>query len=153
MNYTSNSQIPSLFFSYELHLCTLYTYLSGYLFRHLGNMSILVSSSGYTESLANPFPYFIFFVCLRPPNSLLFVPTIHISHMSPPLTTRWLNTAIQVNNTGMLHLMYNRHIFTSHNYHYLILPSYFFYILGQAGWSRPFMSGTLKMGRILKLFD
>ncbi len=45
--------------------------------------------------------YFIFLVCLRPTISLLFVPTIHISHVHPPLTTRQHNTAIQVNNMGL----------------------------------------------------
>jgi hypothetical protein len=36
-------------------------------------------------------------------------------HVHPPLTTRRLNTAIQVNNMGARHLMYNGHIYgTSH---------------------------------------
>ncbi len=39
-----------------------------------------------------------------------------ISHMHPPLTTRWLNTIMQVNNMGVWHLMYNGHtyIYTHH---------------------------------------
>jgi hypothetical protein len=37
------------------------------------------------------------------------VPTIHISHVNHPLTTGQLNTAIQVNNMGARHLMYNGH--------------------------------------------
>ncbi len=56
----------------------------------------------------------IFFVCLGPPSILLFVPTIHVSHMHPPWTTRWLNTDTQVNNVGMLHLTYNRHTYIHH---------------------------------------
>jgi hypothetical protein len=78
----------------------------------------------------------IFFVCPGPPSILLFVPTIQASHMHPPLTTRGLNTSTQVNNMGMLHLIYNRH-----NYSYSTLSSYFFYTLGQAGWPWPLMSG------------
>ncbi len=84
-----------------------------------------------------PLPYSIFFVCLRPPRSLLLGPTIHISHVFPPLTTRWLNTVTQVNNMGMLHFMHNGHTYTSHNYYYSTLPSYFFYIYSWAGWMAP----------------
>ncbi len=40
----------------------------------------------------------------------LFTPTLHVSHVHPPLTTRRLNTAIQVNNMGAWHLIYNGHI-------------------------------------------
>jgi hypothetical protein len=52
----------------------------------------------------------IFLVYLGPPSSLLFVPTTHISDVYPPLTIRWLNTAIQVNNMGAWYLIYNGHI-------------------------------------------
>ncbi len=55
-------------------------------------------SSGLTELFASSLPYCIFLIYLGPPNSLLFVPTTQISHVHPPLTTRQLNTAIQVNN-------------------------------------------------------
>jgi hypothetical protein len=63
--------------------------------------------------------------------------------MHPPLTTRRLNTAIKVIITGMLHLMYNGHIHTSHNYYYTTPSLYFFYTSGQAGWPRTLMSGTV----------
>ncbi len=56
----------------------------------------------------------IFLVCLGPPSILLFVPTIHVSHVHPPLTTRRLNTSTQVNNMAMLHLIYNRHTYIHH---------------------------------------
>ncbi len=105
-------------------------------------MSILASSSGHTEPLVSSLPYCIFLVCLGPPSSLLFVSMIHISQVHPPFTTTWLNTAIQVNNTGVLHLMYNGHIYTSHNYYYPTSSLPFFYTLGQAGWPQPLMSGA-----------
>ncbi len=75
---------------------------------------------------------------------------IHSSHVHPPLTTRRLNTAKQVNNMGALHLMYNWHIYTSHNYYYPTSSLYFFYTPGQAGWPRPLMSGTFIMISDLK---
>jgi hypothetical protein len=92
--------------------------------------------------------------CLSwPPSSLLFVPTIHISHKYPSLTTKRLNTIIQVNNMGMQHLMYNRHIDTY--IHHIIITvqyfsSYFFYTSGQASWPRTFMSGTPIFNEISK---
>jgi hypothetical protein len=43
---------------------------------------------------------------------------IHISHMYPPSTTTRFNTALQVNNMGVLHLLNNRRIYSSHNYYY-----------------------------------
>jgi hypothetical protein len=113
MNYVTHS-IPFFFFSYiciaTLYLCTLDTYLRGYLLQHLANMSILALSSGQTEPFASSLLYHILLVCLGPTRSLLFVPTIHISHVHPPFTTRRLNTAIQVNNMGAQHFMYNGHI-------------------------------------------
>ncbi len=60
----------------------------------------------------------------------MFISTIHISHVHPPLTTRQLYTAIQVNNMGVLHLMYNGHIYIT-NYYYPI-SSLHFYIFGLA---------------------
>ncbi len=56
-----------------------------------------------------PAPFYIvssLFVLAHLCRSLLFIPTIHISHVHPPLTDRQRNTAIQVN------------IYTSHNYYY-----------------------------------
>jgi hypothetical protein len=51
-----------------------------------------------------------------PTQQLVICPTIHISHVHPPLTIRWLNTTIQVNNMGAWHLMYNiHHITLLHN--------------------------------------
>jgi hypothetical protein len=85
----------------------------------------------------------IFFVCPGPPSILLFVPTIHASHVHPPLTTRQLNTKTQINNGHATSYIQQLIICTSHNYHYSTLSSYFFYILGQAGWPRPLMSGTV----------
>jgi hypothetical protein len=62
-------------------------------------------------------------VCLGPPSMWLFVPTISVSHVPPPLPTGRLNTSTQVNNMTMLHLMHNSHtyIYTSHKYNYLLL--------------------------------
>ncbi len=68
--------------------------------------------------LSTPFHIVSSLFVLALPSSLLFISTIHISHVHPPLTTRQLNTAIQVNNMGVLHLMYNGHIYTSHYYYY-----------------------------------
>ncbi len=89
---------------------------------HLASMSILALSSGQTEPFASLPLSCILLVCLGPPSNLLFVPTIHISHVLPPLTTRWLNTIIQVNHMGAWHLMYNGDIYihTPHNHHYII---------------------------------
>jgi hypothetical protein len=98
-------------------LCTTYNYvhfIHTWAVKHLANMSILALSSGQTESLVSSLPYCIFLVCLGPPSSLLFVSTIHISQVHPPFTTTWLNIAIQVNNTGVPHLMYNGHIYIHH---------------------------------------
>jgi hypothetical protein len=53
-------------------------------------------------------------VCLGPPSILLFLPTIHVSHVHPPLTTWRLNTSTQVNNMTMLCLMYNGHTYIHH---------------------------------------
>ncbi len=53
----------------------------------------------------------IFLVCPGPPSILLFVPTIHVSHMHPPMPTGRLNTCTQVNNMAMLH-----HIFPIYFY-------------------------------------
>jgi hypothetical protein len=50
----------------------------------------------------------IFFICPSPPGILLFVPMTHVSRGHPPLTTGRLNTSTQVNNMGMLHIIYNR---------------------------------------------
>ncbi len=97
---------------------------------------------GLDWALASSLLYCIFLVCLGPPSSLFFVPTIHISDVHPPLTTRWLNTAIQVNNMGAWHLMYNGHIYITQCY-YTILLLNFFYTFGHAGWPRLLMSGTL----------
>ncbi len=95
--------------SYSLYtFYTFYTYFSGYPLQHLANMSILASSWGQTEPFASLLLSCILLVCLCPPSSLLFVPTIYISHAHPHLTTRWLNTIIQVNNMGAWHLMYTR---------------------------------------------
>ncbi len=85
----------------------------------------------------------IFLVCPGPTSILLFVPTIHVSHMHPPLPTGQLNTCAQVNYMAMLHHMY----MVTHIYITFILlsipPSYFFHSFGQAGWLRPFLSVTV----------
>ncbi len=57
-------------------------------------------------------PYCIFLVCLGPPSSLLFISSTHISHRHPPSTTKRLYTAKEVNNIGVLHIMYNGYIYT-----------------------------------------
>jgi hypothetical protein len=59
-------------------------------------------------------PTCIFLVSLGPPRILLFVPIVHVSHVHPPLTTRWLNTNTQVNNIAMLHIMYKGHTYLHH---------------------------------------
>ncbi len=62
---------------------------------------------------------------------------------APSLTTRQLNTDTRVNNM-VIYISYTMaHINTSHHSYYLILSSYFLYTFGQAGWPRPFMSGTI----------
>jgi hypothetical protein len=56
---------------------------------------------------------------------------------NPPLTTRQLNTFIQVNILGAWYSMYNEHTYSlQHFFLYLLFTS------GQAGWPRAFMSGT-----------
>jgi hypothetical protein len=64
--------------------------------------------------------------------------------MHPPLTTRRLNTAIQVNNL-VRHISCTMDIYTSHNYYYSTSSLYFFYTLGQASWPQPVTSGTIKI--------
>ncbi len=84
----------------------------------------------------------IFLVCPGSPSILLFVPTIHVSYMHPPLPTRRLNACAQVNNMAMLHYMYMvTHIYIT--FILLSIPSsYLFHSFGQAGWLRPFLSVT-----------
>ncbi len=53
----------------------------------------------------------IFLVCLGPPSILLFVPTLHVSGVHPPLPTGQLNTSTQLNNMARLHLIYNGHTY------------------------------------------
>ncbi len=113
-NCSNSPQHPSLFFSYELHLCILCTYLSSYFLKHLANRSIMASSR-VRQSLQPALFYIVSSsICLGLPNSLLFGPTYHISHVYPPLTTRRLNTTIQEKNMGMLHLMYDRRTYIHH---------------------------------------
>jgi TRAP-type C4-dicarboxylate transport system permease large subunit len=54
-----------------------------------------------------------------PTQQLVVCPTFHVSHAHPPLATRRLNTAKQVNNMNAWHLMYNRDIFIT-QYFYII---------------------------------
>ncbi len=68
-----------------------------------------------------------------PTQQLVIHPNDHISHMHPPLTTRRLNTAIQVNNM-VRHISCTTDIYISYNYCYSTSSLYFFYTLGQAGW-------------------
>jgi hypothetical protein len=96
---------------------------------------------GVTEPFPSSLPYCIHLVCLGPPSSLLFVPTIHVSDVHPPLTSRWLNTAIQVNNMNAQHLINNGNIYIIQCY-FMIFLLHFFYTFGQAGWPRPLMSRT-----------
>jgi hypothetical protein len=81
----------------------------------------------------------VLLVCHSPLSILLFAPTIHVSHMHPPLPTGQLNTSTQVNNKTMLHLIYSTwsHISTSHSYYYSFPSSYFFHTFGQASWPDP----------------
>jgi hypothetical protein len=62
-----------------------------------------------------PALFHMYLLCLScPPSILLFVPTIHVSHMHPPLTSRQFKTNTQVNNIAILHLIYNRHTYVHH---------------------------------------
>jgi hypothetical protein len=114
-------------------LYTLYSYLSSYSLKHPANTSIQGLSVGQTEPLTNSLQYCALSVCLRPPSSLLFFPTIHISRVHPPSTTRWLYTIIQVNNMGARCLIYKGHIYIT-SYQYTIFLLYFFHASEQAGW-------------------
>jgi hypothetical protein len=115
----------------------IYTYLSSYSLQHLANMSILASSSGWTEPFTCSHLSCIQFVWLGPPSNLLFVPMIHILHVQTSLNTRRLNTFIQVNIMDAQRSIYNEHIYSlQHLFSCLLLTS------GQAGWPRTFMSGT-----------
>ncbi len=82
--------------------------------QHLANMSILASSSGWTEPFASSLLSCIHLVCLGPPSSLLFVPKFHIAHVHPPLTTRWLNTIMQV-TTWVHDILCTINIYAPHN--------------------------------------
>jgi hypothetical protein len=107
-----------------LYLCTFYTYLSAIPCSTLQ----IRPFRPYSLVRLSPSPvlfYIVSSICLGPPSSLLFVPAIHISHVHPPLTTRRLNIAIQVNNMGAWHLMYNRHTYIHHIMLLTIQP--FFY--------------------------
>jgi hypothetical protein len=87
--------------SYDYNIIYFCTYLRCYFLEapreyfHLGLVLGLDWASCQLSSAC------IFFVCPGPPSILLFVPTIHVSHMHPPLTTRQLNTSSPVNNMGM----------------------------------------------------
>ncbi len=78
-------------------------------------------------------------VCSGPHIILLFVPTILVTHVHPPLSTGQLNTSAQANNMATLHHIYTiTHIYsTSHLYYYPFPFSYFFHSFGQAGWQDP----------------
>ncbi len=107
--------IPISFFFYTNYITVYFcTYLSGHFLEapreyiHPGLVLGLDWASCQLSSTC------VFLVCPGPPIILLFIPTIHVSHMYPPLTTRQLNTGTQVNNMGMLHLTYNRHAYLHH---------------------------------------
>jgi hypothetical protein len=75
-----------------------------------------------------------------PPRSLLFVLTIHMSHIHPSLPTKGLNTFIQVNIMGTRYNRYNMyygHIFSLQLFFLCLLL-----ISGQAGWPWTLMLGT-----------
>jgi hypothetical protein len=113
MQATHNISI-SLSFSCKLRYHIHCTYLSSYF---LGAPPEYVRH-GLVLGLDWTFCHFsskcIFLVCLGPPNILLSVPTIQVSHMHPPLTPGRLNTSTQVNNLAMLHLIYNSHTYVHH---------------------------------------
>jgi hypothetical protein len=114
------------------------TYLSGYFLGAPREYVHLVLVLGLVWTSCQLSSTRFLFVCLGPPSILLFVPTTHVSHVHPSLTTGQLNTSTQVNNMAMLYLIYNRHICicTSHNYYYVqlffTLPLY-----SWAGWLAP----------------
>ncbi len=75
------------------------------------NMSILASVLGL-DWAPHQLSSILYLLCLsQPTQQLVIFPNDSNSHVHPHLTTRWLNTAIQVNNMGAWHLMYNRHIY------------------------------------------
>ncbi len=107
----------SVYFFLHINYIIIYvlcTYLSGYFlgapceYVHLGLVLRLDWPSCQPPSTC------IFLVCLGPSSILLFVPTIHVSHVHPLLKTGWLNTSTQVNNMAMLHLIYNGHTYVHH---------------------------------------
>ncbi len=96
-----NSQLLSfLFFLHKLCYHLLCTYLSSFFlwaprkYVHHGFVLRIDWTSCQLSSTC------IFLVCLGPPSISLFVPTICISHVHPPLTSGQLNTSIQVNNVA-----------------------------------------------------
>jgi hypothetical protein len=94
----------------------IYTYLSGSSLPRLANCPSwscpwVTSSEPFPQS-SSPTLILCQLVCLGPPSSLLFVPTIHISHVQTPFTTRRFNTFIQVNIMGAQYNIYNRHLTT-----------------------------------------
>ncbi len=102
----TTSQFSSLQHKLHNHICTLYI------------LERLLSWSTSQIRLSWPCPWIrlnllkalfhMYLLCLSWPTSILvFFPTIHVSHMHPPLTTRQLNTSTQVNNMAVLHLIYN----------------------------------------------
>jgi hypothetical protein len=99
-------QLTTLLCSHALCYHIFCTYLSGYFlgapreYVHPG----LVLGLDWTSCQHSSTCIFLVFL----------VPTIHVSHVHPPLTTRQLNTNIQVNNMAMLHLINNRHTYVHH---------------------------------------
>ncbi len=89
--------------------------------QHLANISILASSSGQAEPFPSPLLTCVHLVCLGPPSSLLFVPTIHISHMHPPLTTRWLNSYTSKHHGCVIQHVQRTYIHYS-TFHLIFIP-------------------------------
>jgi hypothetical protein len=83
-------------------------------------------------------------VCPGPPSTLLFVPMDWVSQLTPSLLSGRLLINVQVNNMEEIHDTHGHtYICTSHQYYYSSSSLHFFHSSWQAGWLRPFPSGTL----------
>ncbi len=112
-------------FSHKLSYHTLCTYLSSYFLGAPREYVHLVLVLGLVWTSCQLSSTRILLVCLGPPSILLFVPTTHVSHVHPSLTTEQLNTSTQVNNMAMLYLIYNGHICICQSQNYYCVQLFF----------------------------
>jgi hypothetical protein len=89
-------------------------YLSSYSLQHLGNPSILASSSVQTEPTScSPTPASTY-VCSGPPATCCLSQRFIFHTYNPRFTTGVLNTFVQVNIMGVWYNIYNGHV-TAYN--------------------------------------